>query len=262
MLITYGLYFLIVRRDIVTLPGRFVALSLFTFNSNLIFHALELRPYAVLPALALCLYWVSSQWNTVGRSWSKPMPYAWAALVSFTLLFHAYGLWMCLVVVGYSVWAYNHTRADRLQALKRLLAPTIAGVFISLLPLWYFIRSSFGFQYGVDTFEFSGEGAVSVLKFVVANLGDISIRYGWLLPALLIAGGVALPLPGRSRRILYMICLIAIPIAILFLQDIKGSYWFLQRQFVWVMPFASLLAALSMDSIVLFLKKSTSRHDL
>ena len=45
-----------------------------------------------------------------------------------------------------------------------------------------------------------------------------------------------LPHKDRFKQLGFLLILILLPIEFIFLSDLWGSYWFLQRQFMWTVP--------------------------
>ena len=118
----------------------------------------------------------------------------------------------------------------------------------------YFAIPNFSMRYGVDPFEFSGRGLFSLIRFVFGNLCGLSM--GHLASAsslLLVLISLLIRDADRSRRFGLLTLVIIAPIALIFISDVKDQYWFIQRQFVWVMPFYALLvgqSAAALSSII------------
>jgi len=249
MLLSFYLLFLICKAEFRTIWGPFVVFALFAMNPNLIFHALEIRPYASLLALVLAMYWVSFR-AVQTDSWPMRRQIAWGIWCWFILLFHAYGLYLLVFLLTYHL-IFSRGERPWIPTFKRFFIPTLIAGLLAL-PLWiYFANPDHISMYQYDTYLYSGGSARQLLAFVFGNLGDIGRHHAWIIPMVLIFFSLVLPDPKRSKRFGFLLLNVLCPIAFIYLSDKQVHYWFLQRQFIWVMPLWSILAGMSVESFAM-----------
>ena len=63
------------------------------------------------------------------------------------------------------------------------------------------------------------------------------------------------PHKNRFKQIIFFICFVIIPLTLIILVDIKSQYWFLQRQFIWIMALFAFYLGWCWDSVILYLLK-------
>jgi hypothetical protein len=133
------------------------------------------------------------------------------------------------------------------------------GVLIAL-PFWLYFVFGFDRSYmanmSMDTFEFIKKGIVPLTKGVIGNLQGFKPLY-LLLPGILIA--LVIPHADRWKQAGFLICLIVLPILFILWTCITHHYWFIQRLFVWVMPWYAFLLGWAWDSVIIYVKKNYSR---
>src|SRR5262249_22183986 len=152
-------------RDIRTAVAGWTAALAFSLNRNLIFHALEYRPYGSLTTVALLIYWIAGEW-VPQPSWSVRQYAAWTALVAFAVLFHAYGVLLCACLIGYWMLRSLETAPFQWDFWRRLTLPTFAALLLAARPWWYFGRHSTDADFGMNTFEYCGRSLFSISKFL------------------------------------------------------------------------------------------------
>jgi len=230
--------------------GPITVFLLYTANANLIFHALELRPYAVLPVLALVFYWRAKH-SLREEHWSLADRLRWGFLVFLTLTFHLYGVLMMAAFITYHVLSSRETQ-PLVNVLRRPWLSTTVAAGLLALPIWlYYVLPGRNLNHGYDTFEFTGHSLLHKVSFVFGTLGDVQLRWAWKLEVLVLAASLVLPCPGRRDRWLWAVVMIALPVGLILLSDLRQHYWFIQRQFVWVMPFWGLLMSQAVEAFVL-----------
>jgi len=249
MVASFYVLYRICLEDFETIWGPIIVFLLYTLNSNLVFHALEFRPYAVLPVLALLFYW-RSRLALERDVWSFSDRLSWGFLIFLTMLFHFYGILMIGVILTYRVLS-SRTPRPLHSLMRRPWMSTAALAGLLALPIWfYYLLPNVGEIHIFDPFEFGGHGPVRVMAFVLGNLGTVPVRWAWILEVLIVAASLVLPCPGRRDRWLWILVVIALPIGVIFFPDWLEHYWFLQRQFVWVIPFWSLLVGQAVEALI------------
>jgi hypothetical protein len=234
-----------------TTSAYIIAFLIVAWNGNLIFHALEFRPYAVLPTLALgSLYFAEFIARNYARL-SLKQKMAVGLFYVFTVVYHAYGILIFILPVGYvfcSLWQ----RQSRFPADFFKFFLTIAFVAFPLWA-WYASSNAFGLkaksqgQSMVETFQYIPDPAanpIGFLKGIVGNLMGTKKLYVLLLG---IITAMLVPHARKFEQFNFLALLIALPIALILWVDLRSHYWFLQRQFVWVMPLFALWLAWCWD---------------
>ena len=194
-----------------------IAMWLYCFNPHLIYHAFDMRPYSVLPTLALLNWWLASRKD--GDGWHL-------TVVFLTCIYHAYGVLIALLPLMY--W----------QSLRR---PCFwFGCILSFMAWAYYASYNiFGWspnahQAIVDTFEYFPKDGF--MLNMVRNLTG-GLAFYILTPLVFLAC-----IMGRVNWRL-LVLMVVVPIALICLVDIKTSYWIHPRQWVWVVPFWGMFCA-------------------
>lgn len=222
--------------------GYLTAFLLYTYNGNLIFHSLEFRPYAVLPVLALAsLYFNHRVWNADFQK-SRMKMFFTGVLFFITINYHIYGIAIFLLPVVLTFFY------QRIQKTDFVIFPWKWFLIVAMLSIpvwvWYASFNHLGLapakmQSVVDTFQYIDDPKkkfVSFLKSILGNL--IAIKKGRAI--LVITAFLFLFLSkNRFGQLLFACLLIILPIGLILYFDIRNHYWFLDRQFVWVMPWAA-----------------------
>ena len=251
MFLAFLFLFLICQAELLAVWSQFLVLGLFSANRNLIFHALEIRPYAVLPALALMIYWYG-RICFQNRTLALRHVIGWGLLLFLTLLFHSYGILMVASLLGYLLLFLRDDVIHQSRISRILISSTVGSLLA--LPLWlYFSAPSANVNNNYDVFQFVGHSAKGLFSSIFGNLGDVGIRWAWLFPLFLIVVSFFFPDKHRSRRIGYFGLIILGPLALILLGDLRTHYWFLPRQFVWLIPFWAILAGQALESLLSFL---------
>lgn len=258
-----GFYFLykLCSRYFKTTWGYVVAFTLVCFNVNLIFYSFEFRPYAVLPTLALGAFYFShlivTQYAQIGRI--KKILIALFFIMGAS--YHAYGI---IIFVLPAIYVITTSWDGRLREIvSKDFLKFFAAVFFVAALLWGWFASNnyFGVspnnvqQSIVDPFQFIPNPLVNATGFLKGVLGNLVGHKG--LYFLLIGMFTAFLLPHRQRfhQFIFLLFLIILPTGLIFLTDIMSSYWFVQRQFVWVMPLFAFFLGWCCDSTLLFLQE-------
>ncbi len=260
-----GYYFMyrLARDHFKTVWGYIVSFLVLSLNGNLIEHSVEVRAYAVMPTLALMVLYYALRVFESGAGMGAREKF-WIGLVFvLTIWFHLYGILMVFCSLLYA--ALVHCRDERRRSVFCNAAKYFAGVFVVALPLWgYSILVALKLNMkamtearGMNTFDYI-PNPLDLLGFLRAIFGNLmgfksvdlaifKIDLRWLiygtLPALL------LPHRERFRKMGFYLILIVLPLQLLFLMDLFNGYWYLQRQFVWVMAWHAFFLGWCWDSI-------------
>ncbi len=256
-LLGYYFLYLICRKYLKTSAAFIIVFFLVTFNQWLIYHSFEFRPYAVLPTLALGCFYLAGRivddyaqltyWNKFG---------IWFFFV-FTVFYHPYGLLilgLCLAFFMLARFSGNSLGKTFLQLRHFLLLLAVVA-----LPMfgWYASGTS-QIVYGhlnlhIHTFDYIPNPIDHFDSFwrSVANFLLGSKKYGAKFLPLVIGLALLVPTQNRGRYWLFLLILIIFPIEFILLSDVTREYWFIQRQFVWVMPWYAFLIGWAWDGLIL-----------
>ncbi len=254
----YYFLYLICQRYIKTIAGLVIIFFVVTFNQYLIYHALEFRPYPVLPTLSLgCFYFAGLIVNDYEKLkiWQKILI---GAFFVFTVFFHAYGILILSSCLAFFILArFNDVSPwETLGQIKYFLLPVT--LIAAPIFLWY-ASGNTGFTYqqnaidrGMTTFDYIINPIENFDKFWRSMCNSLLgyKQYGakWLSFGI----GLALLLPhkDRLRQFGFLLILVILPITLVLFADLEKGYWFIQRQFIWVMPLYAFLIGWSWDSVI------------
>lgn len=254
-LIGFYLLYLICQRYLKNSLSYGIVFALACFNHELIFHSFEFRPYSILPTLSLGVFYVADtiisqldQFSLFKKFWA-------GVLLVFTTIYHAYGIIILFFIAGFLI-----LRELSMRPAGEIFHKTwkfLGCVLLIAVPLflWYAVGSKAvkGMMW-MDSFEFIPNPLVDLVGFLKAVFCNLTgHRYLYFL-----FGGVILSFlishKERFVQIGFFAVLVVMPIQILLLIDLNKSYWFLQRQFIWVTPLFIFLVGWCWDSIFNFWK--------
>jgi 4-amino-4-deoxy-L-arabinose transferase-like glycosyltransferase len=259
-LIGFYLLYLLCCRYFKSIWGYIITFSIICFNATMIYHATEIRAYAVLPTLALsCLYfWLKL--IDLNYCLSKIRRIAIGVFFVLSIWFHAYGI---LIFFFTGFYALITKLKDKL--FFQILRNTVLFVFFvacAALPIWYL--SIFGprltsIQFNIDTFQYIPnplENSIGFLKGIFGNLVGYKKLYflllGMIFPFLI-------PYRDRFQQIALLVVLVFIPIGVILGVAVFTHYWFIQRLFVWVIPFFALFIGWSWDSSISYFQEKLEK---
>ncbi len=231
--------------------GFLVAFTVISFNSTLIIHSFELRYYAVLQTLGLATYYYT--YLLVYRPYplTKLKLIGMGTFFCFTILFHLYSVIMVFANIAFFLAIHIHNKSVIDTAKK--LAPLFIIVFLITGPILYFVLFVWYHLsaqiWGNEPFRFIPNplnDLIGFLKGIFCNLIGHKPLY-FLFAGLVIS--LCLSHKDRRKQFWFFIVLILLPIALLLLLDLKAGYWFIQRQFIWVMPLFAVLLGWCWESI-------------
>jgi len=256
--ISFGLLYLICRRYMKTVWGTLAAFLVFTYNTNLIYHAFEMRPYAVLIVLGLAVFYCAEMIIDAQYRLSRLQKFLIGVLFFVTIQFHAYGISIVFfptIFFIFKEWGRLRSLGDVIRHIFKFYA--ILGAFALPVWLWY-VSGTLTFS-PIDTFQFIPDprnNPVGFLKGVFGNLIGDRLFYP------LLAGMIAAFLIQHKERWIqvgFFLILAAAPIALLFWVDVVKQYWFLQRQFTWVMPLFAFFLGWCLDSVLVWARDKGKR---
>ena len=129
-------------------------------------------------------------------------------------------------------------------------------VFCLAMPLWFY--SIFGPHAKLpplNVFLYIPNPLLDIsgfLKGVFANLVGYRYKQFYLLLAGLLFPFL-IPDKKRFQQIAFLFIMVFIPIGLILIIDIVTEYWFIQRHFIWVMPFFALFLGWSWESFILYI---------
>jgi hypothetical protein len=238
--------------------GYIASFLIYTLNDNLMFHSLEFRPYAMLPVIALASLYFSHLLLSKEFQSSKSKMILLGILFFLMINYHIYGIAACLLPLAYTIF-YNIKKGNNLSSFPWLWLLVVI-IFSFPVWLWYASFNHFGLspnlkaQSYVDTFQFIDDPREHFISFFKAVMGNLTgIRKGG---AIWIITFIAFLIPAKERllQVAFAVLLIIIPVILILYFDIRSHYWFLDRQFVWVMPWAALFIGWVLDSSYIYAK--------
>ena len=251
-----GFYFLYLlgRRYFKTLWGFLIAASIFSFHHDLIFHSLELRPYAVLQTLPFAtLYFCDKAVCNFG-SLATFKKFLLGLFFIFVILFHAYGILIFGCCAAFAL-LYHREKSEVKTNFKNIFI-FFAVVFLIALPIYFWYASgdpysTFGTnQSRFNTFDYISNPLQNAVAFLKAILGNLfgNKKFYFLLAGIPIAA--FLSYPEKRPQIFFFLVAVVLPIELIFLMDVLRGYWFLQRQFVWVVSLFAFFLGWVWDTVI------------
>ncbi len=225
-------------------------------HETLIMHALELRPYGTLTLLAVLALWLTSRLLEQKR-------FTWYFVAGFfaLIVFHNFGLMMILVSITYLLTIrFFSSAANTLEELSHSLwsvGSTLLFSIIGTLPfIWWYCQypTLRGHPFSSRDPHLYIQAGLKGLQQVIAlyfGLSHPDVKLFRLFLVLTMLCGIALNLFRGIRKIfLFPLILVLLPTFLLYLWDLHIHYWFIQRQFLWVMPFYSVFVALMAHTVI------------
>jgi len=250
--------YLICQRYMRSAFGFMIAFGVVCFNSQLIFHSFELRPYAVLITFAMACFYFT---GLLVEQKSQLQPVKKYLIGAFSILgiwFHAYGILIVSLMLLYHL--IGQLRIKKFKEIFRDHVLYILIVYLIALPLWFWYNSFFRdpvsdvFFSKVNPFQYIPNpmtDSIGFLKGIFGNLIGNRIMYLLLIGFVL---SMIIPHKDRWDQIGFFLILVVLPIELIFIVDMVNVFWFLQRQFVWVMPFFAILLGWQWDSLYMLCK--------
>lgn len=256
-IIGFYVLYLICKRYFKTVLGYLVAFSIMCFNATLIWHATEIRTYAVLPTLALSTFYLSGTLLNEYSVMSKKKKILIGAFFVFVIWFHLYGIFMpYLSMIFLLITKFKN------PSFKFVLRRTLKfmGIVSAVaLPFWIYCifgpHVILGPEYNIDTFLYIPNPLHNLVGFLKGIFGNLigNKKLYFLLIGLFYPFFISYR--ERYEQILFFFLLVFIPIAVIFLSDLIHYYYFIQRQFIWVMPYFAFFLGWTWDSLFEFIRQ-------
>ena len=248
----FYLLYLICKRYLKTPWAYFITFGIVCFNATLILHATEIRAYAVLPTLALGTFYLFQRMADLHFKLSPAKKIGASMFFVAVIWFHVYGVVMFFSCLLFTI--LDRYKEKDFKAYFKKMILFSGAVLCVAMPLWLY--SVLGPHLDVaenkyDLFSYIPNPFYNIVGFLKGIFGSL-IGYKKLYFLLL---GVIWPFilhyKERSKQLLFLVCLIVIPLGIILLFDFFGKYLYMQRQFIWVMPFFALFLGWAWDSFFL-----------
>jgi hypothetical protein len=215
-----------------------LALFFISLNFTHVHHSLELRAYGTLSLVALLCF------HLIHRIWNRPFQWRNVLYTSLLLNTHVYAAIMVAISSLYTVTAHalNPQRENQAPARgdisrkSRILITTLLIALIYILPIWLsFCHSSLPRGHAVSETHMSIErgagGIKQVYKFYYHNKPIQHASHFFF------AAGTLMMLKTAPISIIFVYVMVFLPTLLIYLMDLFGRYWFLQKQFIWVITF-------------------------
>lgn len=250
----FYILYLVCKMYFKTIWGYIVTFTIVCFNATLINHATEIRVYAVLPTLALAVFYFSQVFIRQPFMGLKKKLLLGIFFIG-AIWFHPYGVVMVFTCFVYALGAKLHT--PEFAAIFKKTASFLCAVFGIAMPLW--LLGVFGphtpYLTYTNTFEYIPNPIVNIkafLKTVILLLVGYKMLYFLLLGALI---PVFIHYKDRFKQIGFLLICVLIPIQFVLLSDLFSGYWFVQRQFIWVMPLFAFFLGWCWESLYVYTKE-------
>jgi len=250
----FYLLYLICKRYFKSVWAYVITFAIVCFNATLINHATEIRAYAILPTLALGMFYSFQRISDFNfkLNGSKKI----GAIVLFVLMiwFHVYGIMMFFTSFLFVI--LSRCREERFKPLLKDAAGFVALVLCLAMPFWVYSIFRPHIDYGlmkVHTFYYFPNPLTDILGFLKAIFGNL-IGFKKLYFLLL---GMFLPFiffyRDKYKQLLFLFLNIFLPVSFILLSDLATKYWFLQRQFIWVMPLFAFFLGWTWDALFMII---------
>jgi len=271
-MIGFYYFYLISKRYFRTTWAYVIAFAILAFNVTLIEKSTMARTYAVLPTLALMILYYGQMLVDGNVHLSMKQKWGFGIFFVLALWFHVYGILIVFCTILYCLLGKFQDKSAKVIIVDMVKFFSI--VFVIAMPFW--LISVYGphilpgvdlidtrmnvldYQFSdrnITTFDYIPNPLFDFIGFLKSIFGNLIgyRKFYILLPGVFIP--FFLPVKNRYKLIGFLLALVALPLMLLLFSVLKSGYWFLQRQFVWVMPFFALFLAWSWDSLILFILK-------
>lgn len=253
-----GFYFLylICKRYFHSIFAWVATFSLVAIHRDLIFHSFELRPYAVLPTLALAVFYFTEQVLSSRYHLSLIRKVLIGLFYLFTIVYHCYGAVILFCTFVYFLLCESGERT--FGEIFKLNYRFIGSIVLIGLPLflWYALYNDFVINgFGSELFYYIPDPLVNLFGFIKVILCCLAGNKILYFLAISLTFPFLLPYRDRLRQIGFMLILIILPIMTVFSFTIFAGYTFVPRQFIWAMPLFAFLVGWCFDSFAIFIKQ-------
>ena len=249
-----------------------VACFLLTHNVHNQLHSVECRPYSTLSLLSLSAFVLV--WRLM---YAQRFRWRYVAGVAAISLFHNFGILMISLAVSYVAFRQfvvcrtGDWRSRVLSVWKRsrVLSRSILFGFVIALPcVWYYCSHAPMFvntssakgaasSFGRNTHEYirpGWEGAEQVFSIYYG----LAAKMKKIRKYFVICFFVATVLFLRRKEwacVTFPLVFVIAPTLLIYVFALRSNYWFLQRQFVWVMPYWAVYNAVCLMTCVRFISQ-------
>ena len=230
--------------------GFFIAFTIVSFNSTLIEHSFELRYYAIMQTLGLATYYFTYLLAYRPQTVTKFKLIAMGIFFCLAILFHFYSV--ILICANIAFLLAVHVQDKTFINVAKKILPLFTVVFLITAPILYYVlvlKYHISSIWGNEPFKYIPNPLINPLGFfkgIFCNLIGYK-KFYIFLPGLLIS--LCLPHKDREKQLWFLLILVLLPITVLLLLDLKGGYWFIQRQFIWIMPLFAVLLGWCWESM-------------
>ena len=250
-ILSFYFFYLVCKRYLTTTAGWVVTFLVFSSNATLIEKAFEVRAYAMLVLLALVSFYIGRMLDEEEFKFDRRKQWPFILFYVLLIWFHPYAIAIAFLPLVY----FFGLRLGQVS-LKAVLWRAVKFFAIVLpiaMPLW--IISMFGPHLQV---HFSPQALfgyipspvadpIGFLKGVFCNMMGNRVFYPLFL---LFPCAWMLPRPDRGKQIWFFLVMVIIPVVLMLGMDLATRYYFIQRQFIWAMPFFALLIGWCLESIL------------
>jgi hypothetical protein len=249
----FYVFYRLCRRYLNTWMGFFIAFLLVALNATLIHHSFEFRPYPVLPALAVIMLYCWERILIDQHIYEIYQKILIAIFCAFVSSFHAYGFYIISISFMYCFFV-----ALQKYGFNKIKEKGYCGMMLVLgfgIWVWYVLGTMHITPLGINkfansdlhTFRFIPNPMADLMQFLKSILGNLTgNRYLYIL---LLGLFIFYPIKSSEfkQQLRFCFFLVILPIALILVSSLLNGYAFLQRQFIWVMPFWALLLAKQWD---------------
>jgi hypothetical protein len=253
----FYLLFLICKRYFNTAWGYLITFVIACFNTNLILHSFELRPYAILPTLALAVFYFSETIVCRPDTVTRAKRILVGIFFILTVMYHAYGILIIVCCMLFFILRQAASKPLR-EVIKDIwsFAWPVAAVALPVF-IWYATGKS-NLSYastsaaGMNTFDYIPNPIADLNRFLRTVFGNMMgyKKFKPLINGIILA--LLLPHKARYQQAGFFFLLIILPIELKLLSDLHTGYWFIQRQFVWIMPLYAFFIGWCWDASITF----------
>lgn len=236
----------------------FNLLAVFFISCNIthVYYSLEVRVYAVLSLLALLAF------HLTNRIWQGPFRWRYVFYLFMVLFSHAYGVIMLAVSFLFTSAGQLMSESGNIrrraqnvfhQAARSFLPSFFVAVLL-ILPFWIYLSKGSMAAAGAGrdihlSIEPGMSGVKQVYKFFYHNKPIQHASHFFLIV------GTLLFFRKRRKLLLFLATMVILPTLLIFWLDVCGRYWFLQKQFIWVVTFWSIFLALCYGETLSFARR-------
>ena len=241
-----------------------LAALMMTFNETQILHSLILRPYAILSLLAIVAIVLAEA--VLG---AERFNVGLVFMISGFIVFHNYCLLMFCIGIGYigmkSLKSLTFSSfASLLKSRMCSIKIITLGILLSVPVLAVYhqapaLRPEYLANSQIDPHQYIKPGLKGWIQVLAIYYGFIPFRI--LLLSLTVFGTLLFVVEKKWKPILFLLMWVVIPTLLIYIVDVRMKYWFIQRQFLWVMPFhAVYVAAATFFSLHWLYQRTGGKH--